>query len=137
MNYKGVIIGVAAFLIIGIFHPIIVEVEYRWGARMWPVFLVAGIVGVLMSLLTRNTVISACLGVLAFTCLWSIRELIVQEQRVERAWFPSNPAKQRPGFEGEATMVMVTLVAMLLLLSATFLWWKWRHRTGTAGESST
>ena len=29
----GLVIGVSTFLIIGLFHPIVVKVEYYWGSR--------------------------------------------------------------------------------------------------------
>ena len=38
MNFEGIIIGAAAFLIIGIFHPIVVKGEYYFGAKIWPRF---------------------------------------------------------------------------------------------------
>ena len=41
--YTGVIIAVSTFLIIGIFHPIVMKTEYYTGTRYWWVFLVAGI----------------------------------------------------------------------------------------------
>ena len=36
---------------------------------------------------------AALLGVLGCSCLWSIQELFEQEKRVEKGWFPANPAK--------------------------------------------
>jgi hypothetical protein len=39
--YTGVIIAVSTFLIIGLFHPIVIKVEYHTGTRYWWVFLVA------------------------------------------------------------------------------------------------
>ncbi|WP_337500544.1 DUF4491 family protein, partial [Segatella sp.] len=42
--YTGVIIAVSTFLIIGIFHPIVMKTEYYTGTRYWWVFLVAGII---------------------------------------------------------------------------------------------
>ena len=44
--YTGVIIAVSTFLIIGLFHPIVIKVEYHTGTRYWWVFLVAGIISV-------------------------------------------------------------------------------------------
>lgn len=134
MNYKGIVIGIVAFLIIGVFHPIIVAVEYHWGAGMWPMFVVAGSLALLMSVLTRSTIGSSILGVLAFTLFWSVRELIVQEQRVERGWFPTNPAKQLQGFEQRVMVVMLVSVTFLLLVGTAFLWWQWRHRTRITGK---
>lgn len=33
--YTGVIIAVSTFLIIGIFHPIVMKTEYYMGTRYW------------------------------------------------------------------------------------------------------
>lgn len=33
MNYVGVIIGLATFLIIGLFHPIVIKAEYHFGKQ--------------------------------------------------------------------------------------------------------
>ncbi|MCQ2117643.1 MAG: DUF4491 family protein [Bacteroidales bacterium] len=34
------------------------------------------------------------MGVVGFSCFWSILELFQQEQRVAKGWFPSNPKKK-------------------------------------------
>ena len=31
----GIAIGICTFLIIGLFHPIVVKAEYYWGTRCW------------------------------------------------------------------------------------------------------
>ena len=91
MNFEGIIIGAVAFLIIGIFHPIVVKGEYHFGVRIWPIFLGVGIVSIVLSLFIENTILTAVLGVFGFACLWSIRELQEQVERVERGWFPKKP----------------------------------------------
>ena len=93
MSFDGIIIGVGAFLIIGILHPVVIKTEYYIGVKAWPVFLVGGLVFILFSLFTDNTTVSALLAVLGFSLLWSIHELFEQEKRVEKGWFPSNPKK--------------------------------------------
>lgn len=95
MNYQGIIIGFMAFLIIGIFHPIVIKTEYYFGKRVWPVFLVSGIVFIVLSLFVENVAISALIGITGFTLLWSIHELIEQEERVRKGWFPKNPNKTK------------------------------------------
>ena len=96
MNYQGILIGGAAFLIIGAFHPIVIKAEYHYGTRVWPAFLVAGIALSAVSLFAGPTFWSATLGVLGFSCLWSIRELFEQAERVDKGWFPRNPDRQQP-----------------------------------------
>ena len=31
INFDGLLIGIVTFLIIGLFHPIVVKAEYYWG----------------------------------------------------------------------------------------------------------
>lgn len=94
MNWYGVIIGLAAFLIIGVFHPIVIKGEYYFGKRIWPVFLVLGAVFLVSSILIENMIVAAIVGVIGFSCLWSIHEIIEQEERVNKGWFPKNPKKK-------------------------------------------
>lgn len=94
MNVGGLIIGAAAFVIIGVFHPIVIKSEYHIGKRIWPAFLVAGLALIALSLCLQNTTVSAIIGITGFSCLWSIRELFEQEERVKKGWFPRNPKKK-------------------------------------------
>ncbi len=91
----GLVIGLATFLIIGVFHPIVVKAEYYWGVRCWWIFLLAGIGGIAGSVLVSGIVASALLGVFAFTCLWTIKELFDQRKRVAKGWFPANPKRRK------------------------------------------
>ncbi len=93
MNYGSLMIGLGSFLIIGIFHPIVIKAEYYFGKQIWPVFLISAILVLLSALLVKQMIGSALLSVLGFTLLWSIKELFEQERRVERGWFPANPHK--------------------------------------------
>lgn len=93
MNFQGLIIGAAAFLIIGLFHPIVIKSEYYVGKKVWPIFLAAGIILIVLSMLVNNTIISSIIGIAGFTSLWSIHELFEQEERVKKGWFPNNPNK--------------------------------------------
>ncbi|MDX9872382.1 MAG: DUF4491 family protein [Clostridia bacterium] len=93
MNFQGLIIGAAAFLIIGIFHPIIIKCEYYFTERIWPLFLVVGIAAAAVSCFIQHTVVSAVLAIFGCTCLWSIIELKEQRERVAKGWFPENPAR--------------------------------------------
>lgn len=88
MHIEGLVIGVCTFLIIGLFHPIVIKTEYWFGVRVWWVFLLLGIAGVVGSLLVSNVLMSALLGVFAFSSFWSIKELFEQRERVRKGWFP-------------------------------------------------
>lgn len=53
-NLTGLVIGIATFLIIGLFHPLVVKGEYYLGVRCWWVFLVMGIVAIAASVAVRH-----------------------------------------------------------------------------------
>lgn len=93
MNFQGIVIGLMAFLIIGVFHPIVIAAEYYIGKKIWPIFCVLGIFCIVISLFIQSSTISAIVGVMGFSSLWSIHEIIEQEERVKKGWFPSNPNK--------------------------------------------
>ncbi|MBM3123982.1 MAG: DUF4491 family protein [Chloroflexi bacterium] len=94
MNFNGILIGIAAFLIIGVFHPIVIKSEYYFGKKVWPAFLVIGLVFAAATLFIQNLILSAIVGIIGFSCLWSIHELIEQEERVHKGWFPANPKRK-------------------------------------------
>ncbi len=96
LHFEGLLIGIVTFLVIGLFHPIVVKAEYYWGTKCWWLFLVMGIVGTLLSLWVDSLFISAICGVFAFSSLWSIKEVFEQEERVKKGWFPRNPARRYP-----------------------------------------
>ena len=91
----GIIIGVATFLIIGLFHPLVIKAEYYIGVKSWWIFLLFGILSATASLLVENLIVSILLGVVAFSSFWSIGEVFQQKKRVEKGWFPENPKKRR------------------------------------------
>ena len=74
LNLEGVVVGAASLLVIGAFHPLVIWCEYRFTQRIWPVFLIAGLLCLLAALLIQG-ILSILLGLLGAGCLWSIREL--------------------------------------------------------------
>lgn len=95
MNFTGFIIGIATFLIIGLFHPIVIKAEYYFGAKSWWWFLIVGIVFVILSLMVKGVILSTILGVVAFSSFWSILELRQESQRVDKGWFPEGPGHKK------------------------------------------
>lgn len=95
MNCLGIIVGLATFIIIGIFHPLVIKAEYHLGKRCWWMFALAGVAFAVLSLFIKSLVWATITGVAAFSCFWSIHELIEQENRVKKGWFPANPKKKR------------------------------------------
>lgn len=94
-NFSGIIIGVATFLIIGLFHPLVIKAEYYIGVKSWWLFLLLGIISAMASLLVADLILSILLGVVAFSSFWSIGEVFQQKKRVEKGWFPANPKKKK------------------------------------------
>ena len=90
----GIIIGCISFALIGLVHPIVIWSEYHFSSRCWPAFLLAGLALLAGSVLVRQTIPSAALGVAGMSCLWSILELKEQEKRVARGWFPKKERKK-------------------------------------------
>lgn len=97
LNFLGIIIGVATFLVIGLFHPLVIKAEYYIGVKSWWLFLLLGIVSSVASLLVANLILSIFLGVVAFSSFWSIGEVFQQKKRVEKGWFPANPKRKIQG----------------------------------------
>ena len=101
INFDGLLIGIVTFLIIGLFHPVVVKAEYYWGTKCWWIFLVLGILGVIASLYIDSVFVSAICGVFAFSPFWTIKEIFEQEERVQKGWFPRNPKRKYPWDDSE------------------------------------
>lgn len=94
MYFTGIIIAVATFLTIGLWHPIVIKAEYRWGTRPWIVFGLVGIICIVAALFIENAIASAVVGVFGASALWGIGEIFSQKKRVEKGWFPMNPKRR-------------------------------------------
>ena len=79
LHWEGILIGICTFLIIGLFHPIVVKAEYYLGTRCWWIFLLLGIAGLIGSVLV----------------FWTIKEVFEQRERVLKGWFPMNPKRKK------------------------------------------
>ena len=93
-HLAGLFIGICTFLIIGLFHPVVVKAEYYWGTKCWWIFLILGIAGVVASLSIDNVILSSLLGVFAFSSFWTIKEVFEQEERVQKRMVPQEPEAQ-------------------------------------------
>lgn len=92
-NLSGLVIGLATFLIIGLFHPLVIKGEYYFGVNIWVVFAVLGVFSCLLSVMMSNFILSVIMGVIAFSSFWSIGEVFSQRKRVEKGWFPKREKK--------------------------------------------
>ena len=95
MNYSGILLGLASFLVIGLFHPLVIWAEYHFGRRCWWAFLVMGLVFTMLSLFCHHQLLSIFFGVTAFSAFWGIGEVFSQHKRVKRGWFPMNPKRKK------------------------------------------
>ena len=94
LYFTGIGIAICTFLTIGLFHPLVIKVEYESGTRYWWVFLVLGILSICSALFIANVFFSSLVGVIGASLLWSIGELFSQKKRVEKGWFPMNPKRK-------------------------------------------
>lgn len=92
-NLSGLVIGLATFLIIGLFHPLVIKGEYYFGVKIWVAFAVLGVFSCLLSVMMSNFILSVIMGVIAFSSFWSIGEVFSQRKRVEKGWFPKREKK--------------------------------------------
>ena len=84
MNYVGILIGLATFLIIGLFHPLVIKGEYYFGTRCWWAFLVTGILCAGLSLYVENVYLSIIFGSVRPTQTGTERLVPEKSQTVER-----------------------------------------------------
>ena len=95
-NLTGLVLGLSVFLIIGMFHPLVIKGEYYLGVRCWWGFLLLAIIAGGASLLVSHFFWQTLLAVVAFSSLWAILEVFEQRERVRKGWFPANPRRKRP-----------------------------------------
>ena len=100
-NLQGLAIGLATFLIIGLFHPLVIKGEYYFGTKISWAFGIAGAMFLGVAFICTTIFWSAVCGILAFSCFWSILEVMHQKKRVEKGWFPMNPKRKRAYKRGE------------------------------------
>lgn len=93
LQYTGLLVGAATFIIIGLFHPLVIKGEYYFGQKCRVAFLIAGILFLGASVAVADLTWSSLLGVTAFSCFWSIKEVGEQAGRVRKGWFPANPKR--------------------------------------------
>ena len=88
INIEGLLIGISTFLIIGLFHPVVIKDDYYWGTRCWWIFLLLGIAGIIFSLMVESITLSAIIGVFSFSSFWSIKEIFEQESECRKGGSP-------------------------------------------------
>lgn len=100
----GLVTGACTFLIIGIFHPIVIKFYYYFGTRCWWWFLILGLIAGVVSVIVEDILLSTVSGVVAFSSLWTIKEIFEQRERVARGWFPANPRRREQSAQPKSTL---------------------------------
>ncbi len=93
MHFQGILVGFLTFLIIGLFHPLVIKGEYYIGQKACLIFAFAGIASAIGSMYSEG-LSSILLGVVSFSSFWSIIEVKEQKERVRKGWFPDNPKRR-------------------------------------------
>ncbi len=91
-NWQGFLIGLAAFFMIGLFHPVVAKMEYHLGKKSWWMLFVPGM-GCLAASFFFSSMTSILLGCLAFSFFWSTLELFYQHERVLKGRARRNPKR--------------------------------------------
>lgn len=94
INIIGSIVGFAAFVIIMFARYSCIVGEYYFTKRFWIVFLIVGLLSVAISFILTNIILSTIVAIIGFNYLWGVNEIIEQEQRVNKGWFPKNPKRR-------------------------------------------
>lgn len=94
LNITGIVIGVSTIAIIWFGRYACIAGEYHFSKKLWIAFLAVGLVTVGASFFIKDTTLSAITSIFGFTFLWGIHEIIEQEERVNKGWFPRNPKRE-------------------------------------------
>lgn len=88
LQFSGLITGFATYLFMAIGHYSVIRAEYHFTKKCWIAYLIVGIAAITCSLLYTNIIISVIFSIFGFISLWGIQEVIEQEERVKKGWFP-------------------------------------------------
>ena len=91
LQWAGLVLAVLTFGTIGLGHVAVRKLNYRYGTKPAPFFLVLGLGFLALSLLVTDNLASAALGIVGMTTLWDAVELIRQEERIRRGHAPAKP----------------------------------------------
>ena len=92
MYFDGFLLGLGAFIMVGLCHPLVIKLEYYIGRKIAWLFLVLGLVCLIPSLLVQG-LLSMFLGVFGACLLWTAIELRWQHERVAKGRAKRNPKR--------------------------------------------
>lgn len=96
MDFFGLILGLATFLVIGLGFVWVIRGERYFGYLWWPYVMGFGALVVIGSLFIRSDWGSALTGAFGASLIWGSTELKEQAIRAELGWFPFNRNKIDP-----------------------------------------
>ena len=96
MNFFGLLLGLATFLIIGLGFVWVIRSERYFGYLWWPYVMGLGALVVLCSIFIRSDWGSALLGATGASLIWGSTELKEQAIRAELGWFSFDEKKIHP-----------------------------------------
>ena len=102
MNLTGLTLGIFMLFCIGFGFFWVIKLEYYWGAQVWKLVLLAGLILCLASLFMPAFALSAIFGILGGSVIWGATEFPAQSERVQRGLFPPNP--RRSSGEGSSEL---------------------------------
>ena len=88
ISFGGLITGAALIVIIWTGRIACIKGEYYFSKNLWVLFLAVGLISLGAALFVDSLILSSVLGIFGFTFLWGIHEIIEQEERVKKGWYP-------------------------------------------------
>ena len=93
VGIDGFLIGLGAFFVIGLFHPLVIKLEYHFGRKIWWALLFPALLFALASLFV-NDILSIIFGVLSAGFFWSTLEIQWQHKRALKGQCKRNPNRK-------------------------------------------
>jgi membrane glycosyltransferase len=95
INLDGILVGASLMAIMWIGRMACIKGEYYFTKKLWMAFLAVGIISVASALFVESVIFSSILSIFGFTFLWGIHEIIEQEERVSKGWFPKRTQNKK------------------------------------------
>lgn len=95
VNFDGLVVGASLIIIMWFGRLACIKGEYYFTKKLWVLFLVTGLLSVGAALFVKPVIFSSVLSIFGFTFLWGIHEIIEQEERVNKGWFPRRKKDDR------------------------------------------
>ena len=91
LNLEGIAVGGASLLVIGAFHPLVIWCEYHFSQKIWPLFLLCGLICLGLALFVQGLLypFGTC------GCGFSLEHPGTERTSAagNAGWFPKNPKR--------------------------------------------